>query len=436
MYEYESEVASKYIHESPFAAKGFYNFDTSAELPRHRWYYFKEGFSAALIKEAINGVTDHRGRRITILDPFCGSGTTPLTGALLGHDCRGIEVNPFLAFVSRVKSLPRKWQRAEFLKNLDRIMELSNIEKTSPLESFSTFGKKEGLDKWLFNRGVLRKFASLMNAIDEATPAHHEAFALAAIVAAFNCSNAKRDGKGLRYKPNWKERKYSGNDVVSSFKEHALLIIDDVEKYPVDARNQPSIINADARKAIGALEEDSIDLVVTSPPYLNSFDYSDVYRPELFLGNYVSDNKGLTRIRLNTIRSHVQVDWPRETSIECNLLAPILQELEQADNLWNSRIPLMVKAYFDDLNQVIKGIAPKLKRKGQIWMVVSTSAYGGVHIPVDLIIAELANDAGFALEGIHRLRDLRTSGQQWKRLNTKRPPLREALIILTKVEKQ
>jgi DNA modification methylase len=432
MHQREKEINDKYFHESPFAARGFHNFDTSAQLPRHRWYYFKEGFSAALVEEAIKSVSDAQERKIVVLDPFCGSGTTPLATSLLGHHCTGIEVNPFLAFVSRVKSTPRKWQRPGFVENLDEIISLSETELISPLESFSTFGEREGLTKWLFNRDVLRKFASLVGAIDAATPAHHEAFTLAAIVSAFDCSNAKRDGKGLRYKPNWQQRKYSGNDVLDSFKKHALVMIDDVEKFPIDVRNEPRIINADSRKALGDLKKDSVDLVVTSPPYLNSFDYSDVYRPELFLGSYVSDNKGLTKIRLNTIRSHVQVDWPRETSVECSLLTPILQKLDEADNLWNLRIPLMVKAYFDDLNQVIKNVALKLKRQGQIWMVVSTSAYGGVHIPVDLIIAELANDAGFTLEGIHRLRDLRASGQQWKQFNTKRLPLRESLIILTK----
>lgn len=423
----------KYFHESQFTDKGFCNFETSAQLPRHRWYYFKEGFSASLVNEAINTVMNSRSRELCILDPFCGSGTTLLTSSLLGHNCTGIEVNPFLAFVSKVKATPRKWRRSNFIASLSEIIRLSGLEEqTSPLEGFSTFSERDDLEKWLFNKDVLRKFTSIMWAIKKVSPSYHNAFILAAIVAAFECSNVKRDGKALRYKKNWKQRKYTSCDVLDKFREHALFMIDDVEKFPIQMKSQPNIINDDSRKALKDLEKESFDLVVTSPPYLNSFDYSDVYRPELFLGNYVCDNKELTRIRLSTIRSHVQVDWPRQTSIECDLLTPILQRLNEVDNFWNSRIPLMVKAYFDDLNQVIHGIAQKLRKQGQLWSVVSTSSYGGVHIPVDLILAEIANDNGFILEGIYRLRDLRTSGQQWRKLNTKRPPLRESLIILTK----
>ena len=422
----------KYFHDSPFAAKGFYNFETSAQLPRHRWYYFKEGFSPSLVKEAISSVAGSKNRELNILDPFCGCGTTPLTSSQLRHHCIGIEVNPFLAFISKVKATPRRWRRSVYASILLKIIHLSSIERSSPLESFSTFSEREGLDKWLFNREVLRKFTSIMYAIEKISPAHKNAFVLAAVVAAFDCSNVKRDGKALRYKKDWKQRRYSGSDVINKFKQHALMIIDDVEKFPIKNINKPLIINADSRKALSWFEDNSIDMVITSPPYLNSFDYSDIYRPELFLCNYVNDNRELATIRLRTIRSHVQVAWPKETSIECHLLTPFLQKLNECDILWDSRIPLMVKAYFDDLNQVIRGIAQKLRRRGQAWIVVSTSAYGGVHIPVDLILAELANDAGLTLEGIHRLRDLRTSGQQFRQLKTKRPPLRESLIIVTK----
>jgi hypothetical protein len=63
---------------------------------------------------------------------------------------------------------------------------------------------------------------------------------------------------------------------------------------------------------------------------------------------------------------------------------------------------------------------------------VSTSAYGGVHIPVDFIVADAGHQAGLSLEGIYRLRHLRAAGQQWKQFETKTPPLRESLIIMSK----
>src|SRR6266581_2100858 len=71
------------------------------ELPRHRWYALKEAFSPALVKHAAAAAGCKKGD--VLLDPFCGSGTVTLAAAELGLRASGIEVNPFLAFVSQAK---------------------------------------------------------------------------------------------------------------------------------------------------------------------------------------------------------------------------------------------------------------------------------------------------------------------------------------------
>src|SRR5262249_2469753 len=75
--------------------------ETSFSLPRHRWYVIKEGFAASLVETAVRETGCQEVDRI--LDPFCGSGTVPVTGARQNHPVVGVEVNPFLSFVSRTK---------------------------------------------------------------------------------------------------------------------------------------------------------------------------------------------------------------------------------------------------------------------------------------------------------------------------------------------
>jgi hypothetical protein len=95
------------------------------------------------------------------------------------------------------------------------------------------------------------------------------------------------------------------------------------------------------------------DLCVTSPPYLNSFDYSDVYRPELFLGKFVDSNEALRRIRMSTVRSHVQVSWSEPTMDSFGVLyRDRIDRLRGVSHeLWSRRIPMMVQAYFEDMCQ-------------------------------------------------------------------------------------
>jgi len=430
VYQHDNNIENKYFHESKFAAKGFHNFEFTSQLPRHSWYYLKEGFSASLVEEAITCKLTRADQKLHILEPFCGTGTTPLTAALTGHFCTAIEVNPFLAFTARVKTITGRWHKMGFLSNLDKVVSSSFRGKHSHLEGFSTFTEGNSLSKWLFNRSVLRRFSSLMEAIDSFGGVYSDAMKLSAIVAAYNCCNAKRDGKALRYKPNWRELRYSGKDLIRQFQLHALTILHDILEQPIDHEFKPAIHTGDSRAELSALEDGKFDLVVTSPPYLNSFDYSDIYRPELFLGEYVKDNKDLWQIRLATVRSHIQARWSDEVYFQSAQLTPILEDLNKSESLWHKRIPLMVRAYFDDMWKIFKAIKPKMRKNGQVWMVVSTSAYGGVHIPVDFIVADAAHQAGFSLDGIHRLRHLRAAGQQWKQFKTKTPPLRESLIIM------
>lgn len=417
--------------DSPYYGKDFFNFEVTSRLPRHRWYYFKEGFSTSLVEEAIKHNAGKK-KSLRVLDPFCGCGTTPLTSAINGHACTAVEVNPFLAFTATTKTMAGLWDSNQFGDILKSVSNSSSGGSYSHLEEYSTFTERDGLDKWLFNKSVLRQFIATMESIQSHGGVYSAALKLAAFAAAYACCNAKRDGKALRYKRDWKEVQYSGENFNRHFQNHALMMLDDVEKYPIQNQLQPNIIVGDSRIVIDKIEDADFDLVITSPPYLNSSDYSDVYRPELFLGNYVRDNIALRKIRLQTLRSHVQIKWPSSTTFESAILTPIVEKLNANEDLWNRQIPIMVKAYFDDLSIVLHSVKARLNVDGQVWMVVSTSAYGGIHIPVDLILADAATMAGFDLVAIHCLRHLRTAGQQWKQLNNKKPPLRESLVIMKK----
>jgi hypothetical protein len=419
------------IQDSHYKGKDFFNFSTTSLLPRHRWYHLKEGFSASLVEEAINQRLTGSNHSLRILEPFSGSGTTPLVAALRGHFATAVEVNPFLAFTAKVKTISGKWDTNRLQLHLDKIIKESAIGKYSPLENFSTFTERGELKKWLFNKSVLRRYTALINAIQEFGGAYKDSLKLAAIVAIYNCCNAKRDGKALRYKKDWQDLRYSDKEFVDQFSARVTLIGQDILRHPINHEFRPIIINGDSRKVLSSLDDNDFDLVITSPPYLNSFDYSDIYRPELFLGGFVQDNDDLKRLRLQTLRSHVQASWPREVTFESALLLPITEKLKMNESLWNKNIPIMVHAYFDDMYQMFRLFKSKIRANGQIWLVVSTSAFGGIHIPVDLIIADAANQAGFSLRGIHCLRQLRTSGQQWKQLGTKLPPLRESLLIVS-----
>ncbi len=418
------------VEKGPFFGRDLSVFINNMSRPRHRWYEFKEGFSTELVNEALERVQALRkNRRVTILDPFVGSGTSLLSAISRGHRAVGIEVNPFLAFAASAKTVPGPWERNEFIKARDQILDADINEGASFLEGFSTFTQKSGFEKWLFNKDVLRAFWSYQKNALKLAPKFSGPFRLALLSAAIECSNVKRDGKCLRYRKNWKDLNLSSENFRETFLRRSNILYEDVEALPLKNDLGLQIIRGDAREVLDKVcEPSSIDLVITSPPYLNSFDYSDVYRPELFLGEFVRSNSELRMIRQQTVRSHVQVAWPKTNTYKSLILENYVQALRSSENLWDHRLPDMVQAYFDDMFIILSKLKRLVKLRGQIWFVVSTSAYGGNEIPVDLLLAEVGEVAGLHLDSIHILRRLRSSGQHWQSQG-KKPPLRESLII-------
>lgn len=415
--------------EFPLRDKGVSNALAIDILPRHRWYFVKEGFSPTLVEQAVN--TDGVGPGELLLDPFSGSGTASVAGAIVGLRTTAFEVNPFLRFLSATKLSTAK--EAHFRKASHSVLRALEQSIQSRLEGYSTFTKGNRWKRWLFPLSVLRAFEAGKRAAAKVGDSSQRALLkLALIGAAMDCCNATRDGKCLRFHKDWTKHQVTPARLREQFESRATAMAADLKQVPL--RGSTTLVaQGDARHLIGTLKE-KFRICVTSPPYLNSFDYSDIYRPELFLGDFVDSNRALMKVRLKTIRSHVQARWnqPKKDQFGTLYKNCITKLREYGDDLWDPRLPLMVQAYFEDMETVLKQLRARARKNGSLWMVVSTSAYGGVEVPVDLILAEIGNRSGWFLREVGVLRYLRSSSQHVAHVDDderKSVPLRESVVI-------
>jgi hypothetical protein len=174
----------------------------------------------------------------------------------------------------------------------------------------------------------------------------------------------------------------------------------------------PSVIQGDSRSTLPRTQE--AELVLFSPPYPNSFDYTDVYNVELWALGYLRSWDENRRLRNSTLSSHVQVKRAFDVAPAGSLrLERVLVELkEHADELWDRALPAMVGAYFAELSNIVAASATRLSEGGRIWMVVGDSRYAGIDIKVGQILAELADHLGLRLVSIEPFRSMRVSPQQ------------------------
>jgi DNA modification methylase len=394
-------------------ATGRPDFSGNISLPRHGWYRFKEGFGAEVVQAFVD---DHMPRRASgrILDPFLGSGTTAVEGAKLGYDVDGIEVNPFMAFLAKVKT-----RDYSGVRNLESIA-VACLRKKVRNEAFAlpndtTLVERPGISRWLLNRKVARRFEELRTAIDDVRPRVVSDLLLLALMSSVeSVANARKDGKCWRYKREWQDRRYDASALDNAFAGQVLRFSNDIAVSP-KLNGLTTITCADSRTHVSGYDERPLyDGIITSPPYLNSFDYTDIYRPELLLLKKANNASGLRKLRFSTVRSHVQVAWEPSKALEIPILQKKIKQIRHAGS-WCGRIPEMLNAYFVDLDRVVERCSKRLRVGAAAGFVVADSAYCGVVIPVGSILAEVLERRGFSMLNMSVFRETRGNGHHQQR---------------------
>jgi site-specific DNA-methyltransferase (cytosine-N4-specific) len=187
------------------------------------------------------------------------------------------------------------------------------------------------------------------------------------------------------------------------------------------------VAQADARSFVTSFD-DCADIVITSPPYLNRYDYSRIYSLELCL-QFVDEFKELKHVRHSLLRSHIESRESPTDDVHHPALVEILDNLMGQD-LNNPRIPVMIKGYFEDMNQALRQLTQVCRPGAQVALVVANARFHGELIPVDLLLSDLAIDAGFEVERIIVTRYKGNSSQQMGRFG--RVAVRESIAIWRK----
>lgn len=395
----------------------------STVLPFQGWRRFKEAFAPELIERAYLETGDVKH----IVDPFGGSGTTSLAAQFLGAHPTTIEVNPFLADLIEAKVSRYDIDRLVF--SYARVMESAREVNVAPEPFFTnappTFLEPGVDDRFLFSRAVAGRLCAYRQAIDalEDEPSRRLMRVLLASVAV-PVSNANISGKGRRYRTNWRERMPAASMVDELFDQGVLSAIFDLRRYESRRCRSYTLYRGDSRTLVNEIEP--FDLSIFSPPYPNSFDYTDVYNIELWALGYLNGSDDNRALRSATLRSHVQV--ARDFSA-ARKRGPLIEETVEAlhhhrAKLWNRHIPDMVGAYFDDMSRILEGLRSNIRDGGRVYMVVGDSRYAGVDVPVAAALAAEASDLGYKLLSSEPFRSMRASPQQGGRAE-----LAESLVV-------
>ncbi len=354
-----------------------------------------------------------------VLDPFAGCGTTLLTCKELGLRSIGFDVLSISVFVASVKLAD--WPDLDtLLAATDRLL---SIPFRPPKTSFPDVRiihlafRKETQAQLLFYREEIEKFE----------PPVRDFLMLGLLSILESVSSTSKDGQFLRLV------KRNIRPVKDTLRSMLMLMINDLSlRQQVlfkAGKAKATVLEGDARnQCLPRQLLGKVSAVITSPPYLNRYDYSRTYALELCLLS-VKSHQEMVRVRHSLLRSHIESREHSERALSMPALDEILAGLAR-QKLNNERMPIMVQGYFEDMNLVIKNMASCLKPGGRVALVVANAQFAGESVPTDLMLSELAEGHGFQTEAIWVTRYKGNSSQQMARYG--RRPVRESIAFWRK----
>jgi DNA modification methylase len=365
----------------------------------HRWVPWIAGFSAAFVTEAIEKHASHGG---LVVDPFAGVGTTLLETVRRGVSYKGIgfEINPYAAFAAETKLAAVSLRIVDMRRALDRLqVDVSSATPSAEPPGFHSripFYSPRVLSKVLRALGWIQQFKS---------PSLRQLFRLAFSSVMVRFSNYSYE-PSLASRPAVDKPLVEDADVYGILRDKLEQMLGDIAEFQ---RNCPALARGRVyprswSTAGELIDEGSIRLIVTSPPYANNYHYLRNTRPQMYWLGFANSPRDFDAIENASFGKFWQTvrDLP---PIPLNFDFPELQDtLEtlrrlntQKGSYGGSGWANYLATYFNDSYEFLKSLRRLLSPGGVAVIVIGNSIVQGLDIRTDEILARLAESAEIGL---------------------------------------
>jgi len=396
-------------------------------LSIHRWANWVAGFSGEFAQSAIQLYLPCPQPDALVLDPFAGVGTTLVEAYRAGINTVGFEINPFASLVTRVKlrsvdvdicSLRASIQEyMEYMAPIEEIIENQGHDGTGEMPKPRSSAPSGFVSRIpFFSETIEPKVLYTLDFIHTQPAVLQEVFrvALASVMVGFS---------NYTYEPSLSSRPGAGKALITSAPVGRIVTeklrqmardmetfqqeISGWERLPQWREHCSSYFDSDRIISPG-----SVDLVVTSPPYLNNYHYVRNTRPQLYWSALASSPKELKLLEEQNFGKFWQTVRGRDP-IPLNFKLPELEaQIEQVRRQnpekgvyggqgWAN----YMTSYMNDLDSFADLLARQLRpRSGIAVVVLGNSVIQGHPIAVERYFAEIASLHHLAIEGTHELR--------------------------------
>jgi len=379
---------------APAATNGFRDssFAKNKNLPLHRWVPWIAGFSAEFVEDSVKTYLPEKDSSCWVLDPFAGVGTTLVESYLSGLNVVGFEINPYAALATKIKLNAMQISVHHLTRQIaafERFMEKAesgSLRRQPRSQAPTGFSGRTQLFSPKVERKVLCAL-DFINAIGDKTLRDIFRLGLGSVMVSFS---------NYSYEPSLTRRaavdkpKIEDANVGLSVSAKLHLILEDIgwvqgHMKTLGFRPQAKVFSKSIFSALECLEQRNfIDLLVTSPPYLNNYHYPRNTRPQLHWLGFTSGTgyNGAREIESfgkfwQTVRDSDPIPLAFKMSELSNIIEAIRNRNTEKGCYGGPGWANYVATYFNDTHRFCKVLSQLMKPKAVSIIVLGNSIIQG-----------------------------------------------------------
>lgn len=419
-------------------------FKDNVRAPIHGWFKYPAGYSYRFVFDIFDQFRIHPGE--WVYDMFSGTGTTLICAKQKGINGYGVEAHSFVHWVADVK-LYWDFDYTAFGYELTDLLKRCRNHINHNIDETATEGVFPELVYKCYHPLTLKQLYLLRGFIfNQVIDVHVQDLLKLALTDTLRAAAAA--GTGWPYiAPNKNTGDKPPKPALAIFEKTVWKMYADLGEV-TGKTSTCEIYNilGDARSR-QHLEDGQISIAITSPPYLNNYDYADRTRLETYFWGITSSWKDITEQFRNKLMVAATTQIIRKQHHIETVLSEVIKQVDtevygklyaSVQELARLRLTkggkkdydLMVALYFNDMLAVLQEAYRVLKPGGTFCLVLGDSAPYGVHIETENLIGQLGLGLGFQK---FEYQEFRTRGGKWK-ANPQRHTvkLREGVVQLTK----
>lgn len=386
------------------------SFAVNKEIPIHRWVPWIAGFSRNFVSDALSRYLSKPG---TVLDPFAGVGTTLVESILAGHDVIGFEINPYAAMACRLKLMAHRVNTEKLRAAIRDFEVFYDHASQNEYRPFSTPPQGFSTRSAFYSPKVLYKVLILQDFLAKNVAGTvRDLFSLAFASTMVSYSN-------YSYEPSLSRRVTGGKRDIFDFPVGEAITAklrqmskdidwmrDQVGTNAINSR----IYNTSFFNCRQHLDSGVVDLMITSPPYLNNYHYNRNTRPHLYWLGFTNAPKDFRPLEQDNFGKYWQtvreldrlvLDFPNPDAELVRSLELVRAQKPEKGIYGGNGWANYAAAYFNDCYRFLKCAKWTLRRRGTALIVIGNNILQGVMIPTDRYLAKIAESIGLEVVDIH-----------------------------------